>query len=66
MSLWHQILSVAFLVGVIGNLCASAILGVPAFVHLHRKLNRHHREHVAILAKAGTMESGNGGTENAV
>jgi hypothetical protein len=40
----HQILSAAFMVGVIGNLVASAVLGVPAFIHLHRKLDRHHAE----------------------
>jgi len=66
MSLWHQIWTTAFVVGVLGNLAASAILGVPAFVHLHRKIDRHHREHLAILRKAGTMDLDNGGTENAV
>jgi hypothetical protein len=30
--------------GVGQNLTASAILGVPAVVQLHRKLTRHHRE----------------------
>lgn len=30
--------------GVSQNFVASLILGVPAFLHLHAKLNRHHRE----------------------
>lgn len=29
---------------VVGNLIASALWAVPAFVHLHVKLNRQHRE----------------------
>lgn len=41
---WPQVLAVSFLVGVAGNLTASAILGAPALWHLHRKLNRQHRE----------------------
>lgn len=39
-----EIFSIAFVAGVIGNLTASLILGLPAFWHLHRKLDRHHRE----------------------
>jgi hypothetical protein len=42
----HQILSVAFAVGVIGNLVASAILGVPALIHIHKKLDRHQRREI--------------------
>jgi len=41
-TVWHQVWSLPFLVGVVGNLTASAVLGVPAFIHLHRKLDRHH------------------------
>lgn len=47
--IWRQIASTAFLVGVVGNLVASAVLGVPAFIHLHRKIDRHHREHMRFL-----------------
>lgn len=31
---------------VVGNLLASAIWATPALIHLHRKLDRHHREHM--------------------
>jgi hypothetical protein len=44
---WPQVLCVAFLIGVLGNLVASAVLGVPALWHLHRKLDRHHAERMA-------------------
>lgn len=33
-----------YLWGVTQNFVASIILGVPAFLHLHAKLNRHHAE----------------------
>lgn len=29
---------------VVGNLIASALWAAPALTHLHRKINRHHRE----------------------
>lgn len=32
---------------VVGNLIASLIWGVPSMWHLHRKINRHHRWHIA-------------------
>jgi hypothetical protein len=35
---------------VLGNLLASLIWAVPALIHLHVKLNRHHNE---ILARKG-------------
>jgi len=41
------VLSVAFFVGVLGNLTASLLWGLPAFIHLHRKLDRQHRERLA-------------------
>lgn len=45
---WHelapQVFCVAFIAGVLGNITASALLGIPAVASLHRKLNRHHRE----------------------
>jgi hypothetical protein len=33
---------VSWLVSIAQNLAASLIWGVPAFVHLHMRLNRHH------------------------
>lgn len=33
----------SWLLGVLGNLAASAILGIPALWHLHRRLGRQHR-----------------------
>ena len=37
---------------VVGNLIASILWAAPALLHLHRKLDRHHREHLtAINAK---------------
>jgi hypothetical protein len=39
-----QVLCFAFAAGVTGNLVASLILGTPTVWHLHRKLNRQHRE----------------------
>jgi hypothetical protein len=48
---WHeltpQVLSVAFLVGVLGNLAAAVLCGTPALWHLHRKLDRQHAERLA-------------------
>jgi len=41
-----QLFAVAFVAGVLGNLTASLLLGGPAFWHLHKKLNRHHKEHM--------------------
>lgn len=33
-----------YLLGVSQNFVASLVLGVPAFVHLVRRMERHHRE----------------------
>lgn len=41
---WPLVLSIGFLAGVAGNLAASLLWGLPAFTHLHRKLNRNHAE----------------------
>lgn len=43
---WHQIWAMAFVIGIVGNLVASALWAIPALVHLHRKLDRHHKEHL--------------------
>jgi hypothetical protein len=51
-----QITNIGFVAGVIGNLTASAVLGVPALIGLHRKLDRHHREHMAAIT-AGKEET---------
>jgi len=42
--LFGLVFSIAFVAGVIGNLTASLICGIPAMWHLHHKLDRHHRE----------------------
>lgn len=49
--IWHNIWSLAFVVGVMGNLVAAILWAFPALVHLHRKLDRHHREHMEALTK---------------
>jgi hypothetical protein len=36
---------------VVGNLIASAMWATPALIHLHRKLDRHHKEHMEALKK---------------
>lgn len=41
-----QVFAIGFIAGVLGNLTASFLLGFPAFWHLHRKLDRHHKEHM--------------------
>jgi hypothetical protein len=41
------VFSIAFVAGVLGNLTANVIWGAPVFWGLHRKLDRHHREHLA-------------------
>ena len=50
MTYWNelhgQIFTIAFAAGILGNLVASLLWAVPAFGHLHRKLNRHHEWHV--------------------
>lgn len=53
---WGLVLSVGFLAGVLGNLVASAVLGLPALAHLHRKLNRQHedlKKHVLEVHRGG-------------
>jgi hypothetical protein len=49
--IWHeyqvQIFAVAFVVGILGNVVAALVCGVPALFHLHRKLNRQHSERLA-------------------
>jgi hypothetical protein len=65
--LWPLVLSIGFLAGVIGNLTASLLWALPAFIHLHRKLNRQHdarmqqaeRHHRALVtAISGNPEEG--------
>lgn len=36
---------------VVGNLIASAIWAVPALAHLHWRISRNHREHMAAISK---------------
>jgi hypothetical protein len=54
--IWHQIWSLAFLIGVVGNLVASALWAFPAILSLHRKLDRHHHEQMT--AANGSGEKG--------
>lgn len=42
---------------VLGNLLASAIWATPALIHLHRKINRHHREAMTQNHPARTKEN---------
>lgn len=42
--IFHQVFSLVFVVGVLGNLVAAIVWAAPALWHLHRKLDRHHRE----------------------
>lgn len=44
MTFWHAVWSQAFLVGVAGNLVASAVWATPTFWQLHRKLDRRHAD----------------------
>ena len=66
MEIWRQVATASFIVGVIGNLCASIIWAVPALIHLHRKLDRHHQEHLQILASHGIIKGESGGEKDAV
>lgn len=34
---------------VLGNLIASALWATPTLIHLHTKLNRQHKEHLAAI-----------------
>lgn len=34
---------------VLGNLIASALWATPTLIHLHVKLNRQHKEHLAVI-----------------
>jgi phage terminase Nu1 subunit (DNA packaging protein) len=55
-----QIFAVAFVVGIIGNAVAALVCGVPAFLHLHKRLKTFHktqldqseRHHAAQMAQA--------------
>lgn len=58
MEIWKQVVSAGFAVGVIGNLVASAIWAPIALIHLHRKIDRQHREHMHLLRKSAIMDSG--------
>lgn len=47
-----QVFAIAFLAGVLGNLVASALWGIPTLRQLHRKLNKHHNWHLEKDANA--------------
>jgi hypothetical protein len=42
-----QIFAVAFVVGIIGNAVAALVCGVPAFLHLHKRLKTFHKTQLA-------------------
>lgn len=46
-----QVFAIAFVAGILGNLAANALWGLPTLNHLHRKLNRHHEWHVNNASK---------------
>lgn len=37
---------------VVGNLIASALWATPALLHLHRKIDRNHAEHLAAIERS--------------
>lgn len=43
---------------VVGNLIASALWAAPALLHLHRKLERHHREQLRAIARKPPATAG--------
>jgi hypothetical protein len=47
--LWGSVWSLAFLVGVIGNLTAALLWAVPALRKLHKKIDANHAEHMRLL-----------------
>jgi hypothetical protein len=51
---------------VVGNLIASAMWATPALIHLHRKIDRNHAEHLQILADHGIIRKGKEDRKNAV
>jgi hypothetical protein len=40
--IWHNVFSLSFLIGVFGNLVASAVLVVPELRRMHVKIEAHH------------------------
>lgn len=48
MTILSQVLSIGFLVGVIGNLTASFVLVFPALIHLDKLAKRRHEQHVKL------------------
>lgn len=44
---------------VVGNLIASIMWATPALFHLHKKLNRHHKEMLERTKDNGTMVQSN-------
>lgn len=60
MTLWHDVWSLAFAVGIVGNLVASALWAIPALLHLHRKLDRHHAEHMQAINGYLGVDNNNG------
>jgi hypothetical protein len=49
--LYGQVFAIAFVASVLGNMVAGVLLGLGPLIHLHRKLNRHHRELLSALGQ---------------
>lgn len=39
--------------GVIGSLTYTIILGIPAYIHTHKKINKHHDAQMAQIGQIG-------------
>jgi hypothetical protein len=46
---WGGIWSIAFLIGVCGNLVAALLWAVPALRRLHKKIDANHLEHINLM-----------------
>lgn len=44
-----QVLSIAFVIGILGNLTASLLWAFPVILKLHRKIDKNHAEHMAAI-----------------
>lgn len=51
---------VGYLAGVSQNFVASLVLGIPAFVHLHKTLKRHHRQQLITTLSSARRGGGDG------
>lgn len=54
----EQVYNVSFIVGVLGNLTASILIGIGPLIHLHAKVNRNHKELLRKIDADGNGKSG--------